>query len=94
MDEVVASALLERELSAWRQRPYHELFSLLDQPQCSATVGPDGITYQLEIQCFFDDRRSRNIRVMGCIDDGKGWRVLRPLASDFIKSPAGDFVGE
>lgn len=55
--------------------------------------GPSGTLYQIEIEAFWDDKQSGNIRVMGSIDDG-GLRAFVPLSEDFIKNPKDEFIGE
>ncbi len=93
MNEVEAKSILEQELSRYRRRSYAELLSLVDHIEMVERASPSGVTYQVEMQIFFDDESQRNLRVGGAIDDG-GWRAWKPLCSDFIMAPDGSFVGE
>lgn len=93
MNEMEAKSILRQELCRYRTRSYQELFSLIDRSGTSERVSPSGVTYQIEMQVFFDDEARRTLRVMGAIDDG-GWRALSPLSDDFIVAPDGSFWGE
>jgi hypothetical protein len=52
-----------------------------------------GVRYQIELQAFRDDKRAKNLRVIGAIDDG-GWSSYLPLTDNFIVAPDGSFVGK
>jgi hypothetical protein len=65
----------------------------LDNPDTVEVAGPSGVTYQLEIQAFWDSGREGNLRVIVSVDDG-GWRAFMPRSVDFIVAPDGSFVGE
>jgi hypothetical protein len=93
MDKAEAKSILGQELSRYRERPYAELFSLIDHSETIERIGPSGVTYQIEMQVLVDDVSRQTLRVMGAIDDG-GWRAFSPLCDDFILSPDGSFVGE
>jgi hypothetical protein len=93
MNNSEAKSLLSRELSRYRELPYAELFSLIDQSETFERAAPSGVIYQIEMQVFVDDVSRQTLRVMGAIDDG-GWRALSPLSDDFILAPDGSFVGE
>jgi hypothetical protein len=93
MNEIEAKSILEQELSHYRRRSYSELLSLLDRSATFERASPSGVTYQIEVQVFFDDKLQRNLRVMGAIDNG-GWHALKPMCDDFIMAPDGTFVGE
>jgi hypothetical protein len=93
MNEIEAKSILAEELSRYRKRPYSELLSLVDRSETFERASPSGMTYQIEMQVFFDDKSKRNLRVMGAIDDG-GWRAWKPTCDDFIVAPDGSFVGE
>ena len=56
-------------------------------------ASPGGVTYQIEIEAFWDSEPGGDIRVLGSIDDG-GWRAFAPLCDDFILTPAGQLIGE
>ena len=84
MNEQVAKALIRAELHRLRGIPYAELANSVGKVETKEVVGEDGITYQLEMQLFWDAKKSRNIRVMVAADDGRGWRAFVPLSDDFI----------
>lgn len=95
MDESEARTMLATRLSALRRLTYEELVDrLLDRAETEETVAASGRWYQIEIQGFWDSRPGGALRVMGSIDDGKGWRTFNPLTDDFIIAPDGSFVGE
>jgi hypothetical protein len=93
MNKTEPKSLLSQELSRYRELPYAELFSLIDDIEAFERAAPSGVTYQIEMQVFVDDESRRTLRVMGSIDDG-GWRAFSPLSDSFILSPDGSFVGE
>lgn len=93
MNQEEARTILERELGRYRRSTYPELLPLVDSSETFERRSPSGVTYQVEVQVFFDDSSRRNLRVAGAIDDG-GWRAFVPLCGDFIVAPDGSFVGE
>lgn len=93
MNEDEAKAILEQELDEYRRRPYSKLLCLVESGETVERRSPSGVTYQVEVQVFFDDESRLNLRVAGAIDDG-GWRAFKPLCDDFIIAPDGTFVGE
>jgi hypothetical protein len=92
MDKAEARQIL-RELRGFRSRSFPELVKLLDQEVTNEVRAESGVTYQLEIQVFWDDQPGGNLRVPGSIDDG-GWRAFIPLTESFILAPDGSFVDE
>jgi hypothetical protein len=93
MNEIEAESILGQELSRYRRRSYSELLSEVGRRETFERASPSGVTYQIEVQVFFDDESRRTLRVMGAIDNG-GWRALSPLCDDFIMALDGLFVGE
>jgi hypothetical protein len=94
MDKKVALRTINQLLLPYREKPYSELVEMIGkEPVTGQIVVPSGQCFQYEIEAFWDDRSSGNIRVLGSIDDG-GMRAVYPLCSDFIKSPENTFVGE
>jgi hypothetical protein len=94
MNKEEAIEVLEEELASLRDESYDELVRRISAGSLDfERIGPSGVTYQVEIQVLWDDRRGGNVRVMGSIDDGK-WRAFVPLNREFIKAPDGSFVGE
>ena len=97
MDNVEAGAILDDLLSRLRSLPYAELVQrYLDETESFEQDGASGVTYQLEVQAFWDSPRApgRDLRVMASIDDGSFWRSISPLSRSFIMAPDGQFVGE
>ncbi len=89
-----ALQVLEGELAGYRDQPYAELARRVQSgPVVRECQGRSGASYQMEVECDWDDRPGGNIRVMASIDDG-GWRAFVPLTRSFIKSADGSFVGE
>jgi hypothetical protein len=87
MNEQEAKGLLDAEIGRLRGLPYGELLELFEV-QAFQTLGASGAVYNIELQAFWDDRRSKtNIRVMGSIDDAHGLRLFKPLTSSFIHGP-------
>jgi len=93
MDKTEAEQILKRELGGYRSRSFAELAKLLDHEVTNEVSADSGVTYQLEIQVFWDDQPGGNLRVLGSIDDG-GWRAFIPLTESFILAPDGSFVDE
>jgi hypothetical protein len=76
MDKAEASATLAIEVQKLRKRPYCELVRrLLDKQETFEVTAASGVRYQIELQAFWDDKRAKNLRVIGAIDDG-GWSFL------------------
>jgi hypothetical protein len=97
VDESEARAVLADELRTLRSVSYTQLVErLLDRQETKEALGPSGAWYQLELQAFWDSPREPHgvLRVLGAIDDGKGWRANVPLTDDFLLSPDGSFIGE
>jgi hypothetical protein len=63
----------------------------IDTPEA---VGRSGTHYQIEILFFWDDKPDGDVRVIGSISDGRGFRAFVPVTESFIMSPEGRFVGE
>jgi len=93
MNNSEAKSILNEELARYRERPYAELFSLIDFNETVERIAPSGVTYQIQVQIFVDDASRQTLRVMGAVDDG-GWRAFAPLCDSFILAPDGSFVGE
>ncbi len=94
MDENEAKGLLDAEIGRLRGLRYDQLPDLF-QVQAFQTLGATGTVYNLELQVFWDDPRSKmNIRVMASVDDGRWPHFSKPLTASFIMAPSGSFVGE
>jgi hypothetical protein len=92
MNKLEAQAILNKELEAFRAKPYSELIQIIDK-QIAYEVPAQGTRYQVEIQAMWDDRPDGDVRIMGSIDDG-GWRALAPISRDFIKTKNNQLVDE
>ncbi len=93
MDKGEAKDVILGELLQYRNKPYSELVSLIEEVNAYEKNGPSGSKYQIEIQLMWDDEEGGNIRVWGSIDDG-GIRAFSPMSECFIKSPADEFIDE
>lgn len=93
MDENEARALLRRHMARYRERGRGDLEAAVGRSDISEVGGASGAIYQIEIQVLWDDRKRRNLRVLGAIDDG-GLRAFRPLTEDFIMAPDGSILGD
>ena len=97
MDEAEARAILRSELDALRGSPYPALVTrLLDRPETREVVAASGAWYQIELQAFWDSQSAPGgvLRVMGAVDDGRGYRANVPLTDDFLLAPDGSFVDD
>lgn len=97
MNRKEARKIAEEEIAPYREKSYSELVNLIggDVITPPERIGADGGKYFVEIQAFWDDRKGGNVRVIACVDDGKGWfGIIAPVGTDFIKSPDNRFIGE
>jgi hypothetical protein len=88
-----ADAILKQRLDELRRRPYSELEQLIGNDDVIEISADSGVTYYMEVEALWDDRRRGHLRVLAAIDDG-GLRAFFPLTDDFIIAPDGRFVGE
>lgn len=87
-------AILQRYVHDLRARAYGELRDMESRPERVLEVtGDSGVTYTVEIDVIWDDRRKGHLRVLLAIDDG-GLRAFVPMTDSFIVAPDGSFVGE
>ena len=95
MNKNEARTILAEHLALYRTRSYAELAASTEAQKTETLEvrGPTGIPYQIEFNFFWDNKPKGDVRVCGSIDDG-GWRAYVPLASSFIISASGNFVGE
>ena len=78
MNEQVAYALINFELTRLEKVPYADLAGLIGKVETKEAVGEDGKKYQLEIQVLWDSKKGGDLRVIVAADDG-GWRAFKPL---------------
>ena len=93
MDKSEALQVVAEWLSQFRAESYGSLVGRISQPPVTAEISRHGTIYQLELECFWDSEPGGNVRVLASIDDG-GVRAFFPLTDGFIRSSAGQFVGE
>ena len=93
MNEEIGYSLIDAELQRFRALPHSQLVALIGSNENKEVVGPDGKTYQLEMDVLWDGK-SRDVRVLVSADDGRGWRSFVPLTRCFIKRPDGTFIDE
>jgi len=96
MNKSEAQNILDKELSHFRDKSYEELQNLMGSPKVIERTGASGVPYIIEIEVFWDNPKKTggDLRVIGSIDDGKLRSSVRPLSSDFIMDPDGNFIGE
>jgi len=94
MNKIEAQEILEQELLHFRDKKYEELQNLIGSPHVIERQGASGASYTIEIEIIWDNPKKTDLRVLGSIDDGKFLSSLRPLSSDFIMDPHGNFIGE
>jgi hypothetical protein len=92
--ETEAREILRRQIDRLRQRSYRELSMQIDEPQAFEVESPSGRVFQVEVVTFWDDKRTRDLRVIVAIDDSMGMRMLDYLSDSFIMAPDGSFVSE
>ena len=93
MNKAEARQLLTEKLGEYRKLSFVQLVAKIDREDHFEILGASGTAYQIEVQCFWDDKPGGDLRVMATIDDG-GLLSFVPLCQDFILSPEGRFVGE
>jgi hypothetical protein len=92
MNREQAQSILSVEVERLRQVGYEELVSRLpDKQETFERAARDGTRYQLELQGFWDDETSGNLRVFVNVDDG-GWHASFALSDGSIRAPDGSFV--
>jgi hypothetical protein len=85
-------AKLQAEIERLEKLSYSELFKYLNEVEVKHSGEPGGDEfYQIEIQAFWDDGKTKNLRVMVAIDEGAG-RAFKPICDSFIITPEGKFL--
>ena len=92
MNNDIALSLLHAAMLEYRAFSYEELVRRADADDHRDVTGPDGLTYQLEVQVIRESRGVGPVHVLGSIDDG-GWRAFKPLSVGFMVRPDGSQVG-
>ncbi|HEV8682923.1 MAG TPA: hypothetical protein VGS09_09135 [Actinomycetota bacterium] len=83
------------EVERLRNLSYEELLQFRDA-QVNEVSGSSGMTYEIEIESFWDNpRKKTNLRVLVRLDAVvRGWRRRLKITDDFIIAPDGSFIGE
>ena len=93
MDRRQAVEIGKRELASYRALSYEELVASIGNDGGFERGSEAGEDYQVEFECFWDDRENKNIRVSAAISYS-GWTDFLPVSTDFIMTPDGSFIGE
>jgi hypothetical protein len=93
MNKAEAREVLAAAIERLRSTPRDNLLRLIDESVNYEVTGPSGTVYQVELEAWWDDRPSENLRVVVAVDDG-GWSAFKPISDDVIVAPDGSFVGE
>lgn len=93
MTKAEALAIADEWIGRLRDATYASLAAQVDRHPVTETVEHNGVVYQVQVGHHWDSQPGGNVRVIVAVDDG-GIRAFVPFTSDFIKSPAGQFVGE
>jgi hypothetical protein len=91
MNKTEAKSILSMELRAFAARPYDKLVELISRPEVKSISTESGVSYQIELNVFWDSRPEKDLRIMGSIDDG-GWRAFLPLTESLIMKPDGTLI--
>ena len=86
MNKAEAKSILSNELKAFATRPYDELVRLISEPVVKNMHSESGVSYQIELNVFWDSEPGKDLRIMGSIDDG-GLRAFVPLTESLIMKP-------
>ncbi len=92
MDDCEAEELLRSHLESYRSRSRSDLVQMIGEPEVLQIQGKSGVTYQIEIEVFWDHKPGGMVRVLGSIDDGR-WRAFKPLCRGFLMSSDGRITG-
>ncbi|HEX9274285.1 MAG TPA: hypothetical protein VGA01_18975 [Candidatus Binatia bacterium] len=72
-------------------RPYNKLVELISRLEVKNILSESGVSYQIELNIFWDSVPEKKLRIMGSIDDG-GWRAFVPLIESLIMKPDGTLI--
>ena len=91
MNNEIALSLLHAAMQEYRSLSWEELDRRVDADGHCDVTGPDGRTYQIEVQVIREGRGPGPLHVLGSVDDG-GWRAFKPLTVSFLVRPDGTRV--
>jgi hypothetical protein len=91
MNKAEAKEILAQELIHLQAKSFKDLQKLINSPDVIEVVGASGVSYQIEVQAFWDNPRGSfgDLRIIVSIDDGRFLSALLPLSSDFIMDSDG-----
>lgn len=89
MDRSEAAALLRNEMARYAKRSRADLAGLIGETDAFEVEGPGSVSYQVEVNAFWDDEPGGTIRVLGSIDDGGLLSSFSPVADGFLVDAAG-----
>jgi hypothetical protein len=85
MDRQEAGAIADAIVAELRTIPYDTLTERLPgEVETQEVTGPSGVTYQVEIQGYWDDGQPGPLRVIVGVDDGTLRGAFRPVDRDFL----------
>jgi hypothetical protein len=96
MNKKEAKEVLIQELKHLQTKSIEELQVLIQSPEVILRDGAGGVSYQIEIQAFWDNPRESggDLRVVASIDDGGLISAFFPISSDFLVDSAGDIKAD
>ena len=91
MNKAEAKEILAQELIHLQAKSFKDLQKLINSPDVIEVVGASGVSYQIEVQAFWDNPRESfgALRIITSIDDGRFLSALLPLSADFIMDSDG-----
>ena len=86
MNKAEAQDILAQELNRLQAQRFKDLQELINSPRVIELTGASGVSYQIEIQAFWDNPREilDDLRIVASVDDGRVLSALFPLSEDFI----------
>lgn len=95
MDKAEAQAVAASVLDEWRSVPFAQLSTLVEQTVWANRTGPSGADYAVQVYGLWDSGVvGGTLRVVADALDGTKTRLrfLRSAGTDFLVTPAGDFL--
>ncbi len=90
MNKSEAKQLLATLLASESAKPYSDLRKFVSTGHVEGleVQGPSGVSYQIEVQYFWDDKPENTIRIMASIDNGRLLQFIAPLSlSELVERP-------
>jgi hypothetical protein len=86
MNRAEAKGILDQKIISLQAKSFEDLQKLIKSPEIVEQTGASGVSYQIEVQAFWDNPKERfgDLRVIALIDDGRFFSALVPLSVDFI----------